>query len=358
MPIRVAEHALAYATASDPLLRFAAHVGLAVFLATIALLAGIAAMRYLGDRRRAAERRLIDHWQPLFFQVIDGTYEAPPRIAGRDRATILLAWLHFTESIRGEARLRLRKFALELKLDQTARKLLKLRSLRSKLLAVAALGRMGCAEHWDHLAVLASDDNPSLSLLAVRSLLQIDYVRGLPLLFETLVRRDDWPVRKVAAMLGEVPQELLRDELIHAINATTIVKLPRLLNLAPLLPAGELWSALEPLLDDRHPEDILIASLKATGDPRCLDSVRKLATDGRWAVRAQAATTLGRLGLPEDRLRLQAMLADREWWVRYRAAQALVRLPFTRRPDLEALCERISDRFSADILRQALAEAA
>lgn len=349
---------MAYATPSDSLIRYAAYGGLAVFLATAALLMAIAVIRYLVDYRLSAERRLTERWQPVFFQTIEGMPVTPPRITGRDREAILLAWLHFTESIRGEARLRLRQLALELKLDRTARKLLARRNVRSKLLAVAALGRLGCREDWDQLAMLVGDDSPTLSLLAVRALLQIDAARGLPLLFEALDHRDDWPVRKVAAMLGEAPQGLLGNALVSAIGSAGEGGLPRLLALAALVPAGDLLPVLAPLLTSQCPEDIVIAALKASSDPRVLDAVRTLATDDRWTVRAQAATTLGRLGLPEDRLRLQAMLADREWWVRYRAAQALVRLPSSRRTDLEALCGRIGDRFAADMLRQALAETA
>lgn len=349
---------LAYATPSDSLLHLAAYSGLTAFLVALSLLIAIVLMRYLAVRRQAAEQRLIERWQPIFFQAIEGLPVTPPRIVGRDREIILLAWIQFTESIRGEARQHLRRLARELEFDRTAAKLLGRRNVRKRLLAVAALGRLGSAENWNELVALISDDNPTLSLLSVRSLLQIDAARALPVLFEILGQHGGWPVRKVAAMLGEVPQGLLNGELGRAISAAdTDEKLAYLLNLAALVPAGDLWSVLEPLLDGSYPEDTLIAALMACSDPRSLDAVRRLATDDRWAVRAKAAVTLGRLGLPEDRLRLQAMLTDREWWVRYRAAQALVRLPSSRRSDLESLCSRIGDRFAVDMLRQALAEA-
>jgi hypothetical protein len=71
----------------------------------------------------------------------------------------------------------------------------------------------------------------------------------------------------------------------------------------------------------------------------------------------QAARLVGRMGRPEDASRLEKLLADQEWWVRYRAAKALVALPGIGRASLERLRARLDDRYASDILGQALAEA-
>ena len=54
--------------------------------------------------------------------------------------------------------------------------------------------------------------------------------------------------------------------------------------------------------------------------------------------------------------RLCRALSDPQWWVRYRAAQALCALPRADLAKLQALTQQLTDRFAADILRQALAE--
>jgi HEAT repeat protein len=77
-----------------------------------------------------------------------------------------------------------------------------------------------------------------------------------------------------------------------------------------------------------------------------------------WQVRVLAAKALGRIGDRSDVDRLVALLADREWWVRYRAAEALLELPALTRADLEALRASLTDRFAADMLSQAMAESA
>ena len=71
----------------------------------------------------------------------------------------------------------------------------------------------------------------------------------------------------------------------------------------------------------------------------------------------QAAKLLGRMGRTEDAGRLEKLLADKEWWVRYRAAKALVRLPGVTVADLEQIRLSLQDHYARDILDQAIAEA-
>jgi len=177
-------------------------------------------------------------------------------------------------------------------------------------------------------------------------------------MLDELIRRDDWPLVKVAAMLGEVPQEVLAPALSNALRVVTPQGAPRLLNLLEIAPLGDTWPAVGPLLRADHPVEVIVAALKACSDPRALDAVRSLAAHPQWIVRVQAAAALGRLGGEEDAQRLQTMLGDPEWWVRYRAGLALVQLPFVSRQSLTALCAQLGDRFAADMLRQVLAETA
>ena len=69
-----------------------------------------------------------------------------------------------------------------------------------------------------------------------------------------------------------------------------------------------------------------------------------------------AARALGRIGNTSDQALLLDLVEDRNWWVRYRAAQALASLPGLSRGDLAAMRARTSDRFAADMLDQVLAE--
>lgn len=80
------------------------------------------------------------------------------------------------------------------------------------------------------------------------------------------------------------------------------------------------------------------------------------ATDPRWEMRAVVATALGAFGAERNEETLVKLLCDREWWVRYRAAESLAKAG-----DSEQLMQRIKatgDRFAAEMMRFALDRAA
>jgi uncharacterized protein (DUF2336 family) len=60
--------------------------------------------------------------------------------------------------------------------------------------------------------------------------------------------------------------------------------------------------------------------------------------------------------LREDLPALEPLLADAQWWVRYRAAQALVASPYLGPNAIRRIAGRQEDPFACDILQQALAE--
>lgn len=347
---------MAFATASDSLLHAVLLSGLAVFLLTLALLLVISLLRFMADRRARLDAVLAARWQPVFFQAIEGLPHEAPRIHGRDREVIMRVWLQFTELLRGEGRVRLSRLAHELQLVGTALRLLQRGDVRGRLLAVVGLGRMQAEEGKLPLQALMNEDNPVLSLLAARSLLQIDPRDTAAAVLAAIGRRGDWSLARVAAMLGEVDAALLGPRLLEALAVADAESVPRLLALLDTVNVGDRWPVLEPLLYPGQPVDTLAAALKVAGDPRALGAARALAAHAAWPVRAQAAAALGRLGGADDAGRLRDLLGDAEWWVRYRAALALVRMPGVNRAQLDQLAAGLHDPFAADMLRQVLAE--
>jgi hypothetical protein len=80
------------------------------------------------------------------------------------------------------------------------------------------------------------------------------------------------------------------------------------------------------------------------------------ASDPRWEMRVAVAAALGAFGALEHIDTLLLLLCDREWWVRYRAAEALATIP-----DEELLmrrAEETGDRFAAEMMRFVLDRAA
>jgi HEAT repeat protein len=110
------------------------------------------------------------------------------------------------------------------------------------------------------------------------------------------------------------------------------------------------------LLDEANDVETIIAALRVSNDVSLLPIIRTYVGHDDWRVRVQAAKVLGRNGEHSDVNRLIPLLADAEWWVRYRAAQALVGMPFFSKAEAQLLSGNLSDRFARDMLVQVLAE--
>jgi HEAT repeat protein len=109
-------------------------------------------------------------------------------------------------------------------------------------------------------------------------------------------------------------------------------------------------------LRDIDQPDVTAAALDALWHPEDADLARARLRHEAWHVRLAAVKALGRFGVGPDRAALEERLADANWWVRYRAAQALARLPGMDRAALVALRAAQQDRFAADMLGQVLSE--
>jgi hypothetical protein len=84
------------------------------------------------------------------------------------------------------------------------------------------------------------------------------------------------------------------------------------------------------IIESSHDPEVLAACLRLLKSAEDLPVVRACLSHEDSCVRVQAAAALGRIGEDDDEDRLVPLLSDREWWVRYRAAQALSRLPHMR----------------------------
>jgi len=101
--------------------------------------------------------------------------------------------------------------------------------------------------------------------------------------------------------------------------------------------------------------EIVLAALRLARAPGVLDDVRRHLASADWRARVQAVRALGELGDRSDVARLRTLLSDPQWWVRYRAAQALLALPFLTEAELAELRNE-GDRYAADMIAQVSAE--
>jgi HEAT repeat protein len=92
-------------------------------------------------------------------------------------------------------------------------------------------------------------------------------------------------------------------------------------------------------------------------EPAMLEELAGYAESADAHIRENLAQAYGRLGGLGEIDTLVRLLSDRVWWVRYRAAQALLKLKGMDSARLDAIRAGLEDPYARDMLAQARAEA-
>lgn len=322
---------------------------------TLLLAAQIIHLRMALRRHERLEKAVIAKWRPLLMAALtDGPPATLPAMPRRERLPFLRLWLHLHLSVRGEASAALNDVGYRLDCDGIARGLLRDGNRAERLLGVLVSGHLRDASAWDEILQLTAAPDSATSLQALWAIVQIDADKTLREMMPAVLRREDWALSQVANILQDA-QDICTRYLSGALMQLDSVGLVRALHLAEAVRVTIPASQLATLLHGDSIE-LVIAALRLTHDPVLLDDVRRLLAHPDWHVRVQASKALGRIGDRSDIARLQGMLGDPQWWVRYRAAQTLLALPFIQAGEVEALVASTSDRFAADMLRHVLSE--
>jgi HEAT repeat protein len=193
---------------------------------------------------------------------------------------------------------------------------------------VAALRILHHAGYPNLLALLeqalAQDDREVLGT-AVTLLGQIPDVRAAGLLVDAL-ERGRYPASHVASRLDHFPlplPDLLRpllrspQPIVRFWGATLLSRYPE---------SAGLDAELEALAGDADPRvrKAAVKTLGRVGGGRAPSAALRLLDDPVWYVRAHAARALADLGRSDLAERVAALLAAREWWVRFAAKESLL----------------------------------
>lgn len=348
-------------TAYDTEVRAALWSTVAAAIATVVLFLYTLGLRFatvVGDRRR---RHLVARWRGIFAAAMVSRTNAEndllPRVARRNRTDLLEEWNRARDTVEGSAADNLILMADRLGFARIARGLLRRNRLSARLLGVQTLGHLQDADSWEAIAELVASPNTALSITAAVALTEIDPARAIERLMPMITERRDWPRTRVSRILRKAGSELVSEPLYRAIRSGDDDEKMYLLQFGPLAEA-EIVDALcdELIRGTRHP-GVLTAALKQVSGHAGVPRLASLARHEAWYVRMQVAKVLGRVGQVEHVSLLVSLLDDPEWWVRYRAAQSLVRLPFLGPNALRDLRDRQDDRYARDMLEQAMAEA-
>jgi HEAT repeat protein len=348
--------------ASDAILGVA-WIAAQVSLAGTALL--LLYLFWMHARRRTLEQReraFIARWRPTLAAIaLDGTPPAAlalPALARREHELFLREWIAMHEALDRTSCDGFDVLNRQLRVGEIATRMLRRRRVPSRLLGAVALGHVGDAGAWDALLAETGSSNLALSLAAARALVRLDAERAVVALMPVIEHREDWPSTRIGPLLQEAGPAAVTGPLLAAIARAAPRAQARLARLLPLADETEADACIRRLLQTTDSDWVVGACIGVIESPAELPAIRRFAAHPRWHIRMLAAKALGRLGEAQDEARLIAMLGDIEWWVRYRAAQALVALPWMRREQVAAVREAQADRYARDALDHAIAERA
>lgn len=342
---------------SDPFLAAAFWVGLAALALVLAVAVLIVLLRFSSRRRQARRDAFVQRWRPALLAAVmaDGDSLALPPLAWNDRQDFLRLWLYLHESLRGVAAERLNTVAHAVGAPALARRMLARNRGVSRLLAVAALGRLQHRPAWDELLRAAHRKDPLLSVQAARALAHIDPLDAAQQLMPLLLSRLDWDIARVADFLSGARQAywLL---LVRALPAAQPREAVRGLRLAHALRLELPLATMRGLLDRHREPAQLCAALALVRSASLTAAVRALMGHAEWAVRADAVLALGRIAGQDAVPLLLRALDDPRFDVRMAAASALAALPFLSESDLNRLLPPHPE--GRAVLRHVLAERA
>ncbi|WP_254873218.1 MULTISPECIES: HEAT repeat domain-containing protein [Oxalobacteraceae] len=340
---------------SHPL--FAAWIGIGAIALSLLLILLLAYLRFSLRRRTQAERSFLASWRPLLLSSLQSSVATVlPMVARHERIYFLKLWNQLIRSASSnEAAENLIAIAYSVGADRYSRRFLTRGKRVECLLATLTLGHLRDHASWDALVLQTMAADNATSIHAFQALVQIDAAAAAQQLTPLMLARNDWAIAHIAGILQPAHAAFMLP-LLEAADEIRAAHLVRALRLIEALQLPLSHAAILKLLDKDNDTDIIIAALRIANDASLLPYIRPHLQHPDWRVRGQAAKVIGRIGEHPDVNRLIPLLADAEWWVRYRAAQSLVGIPFLSMTEIELLRNNLSDRFARDMLSQAIAE--
>ncbi len=344
----------------DPVLRLAVLTALALGLATLLVMLQVLALAELAAYRERRRQRFDAAWRPcLALRSLSEERGALPPLKRQQRLWFLLLWNRTQRQLRGEPRNRLNALLRELQLERPVLRLLRSRSVRKRLIALACLRHLGDPAHWRAVLPLLQARNPVLSLSAAQTLVAMHPSRAMQVLIPLALRRTDWALPRVSALCQQAGAAAVTGPLLATLLETPEASRPRLVALlVHAEPRHTAPWARQRLEQDSPAEEreIALACLAELADPRDHSRLLRALAASDANVRLAALQALRRQARHSDAAALQTCLCDSNWWVRQAAADALVQLPGMSAGTLAGTLDQLADRYGRDALRRALAE--
>lgn len=341
---------------TDPVVVYAFWLGAGVAALALLMLLVILVLRQAVQRRERAHAAAVAYWKTILLPAPNPEPADIPPLRDRDMSGFLQVWNDVHEGLRGRTTPFLARVAQEVNLENRVARRLQRRGFHTRLVAMIALGNVHSRSSYQRIERFIDDKNPIVSLCAARALMQIDPQRAVSQFVPHIVSRNDWSPGSVATILSEAGARNVERELAVAAIQANVEIAPRLVRFLAGVSPEAASPIIRRMLESAQDERLISTCLQVMTRSEDLDMVRPLLAHPRWHVRMQAAVTLGRLGVPGDEQRLIPILSDAQWWVRYRAAQAIHGMKFIGTDGLRRIQAEQKDKYARDIIQQVLAE--
>lgn len=342
-------------TNQSTVLVVAGWVAVLTLLLAFVLLTIIVILRMRAQRREQRDLLARQYWTRVIERELAGEDVQVHHLQRHEVPGFIEAWNTAHDSLLESDSRKLTMLGQRVGLEEAAKRMLR-GSYHDRAMTIIALGHLHDRRVFDMIEPFLADRSPIVSLCAARALAQVDPPRAMALFVPMIVERNDWVPGSVARILSENTDGSAAREISNALlraNADTTVKLVRFLT---DIDPGRAGAVIRQLLDGHVDDHIISVCLQLVNDKQDRDKVASFLTASRWHVRMHAAAALGRIGEATDSRKLEPLLADSVWWVRYRTAQALLALTGRNEEAMRGVQQRQSDAYGRDIIDHVLAE--
>lgn len=332
----------------------------AVLVATVVLFVYTVGLRLATLSAEQRRRGLLSRWRDVFAASMLSRESAQqlaiPYISRSDVTDLLEEWNRARSMLDGPAVDNLIILAERAGIPDVALRLFHSRRIRSRILAVQTIGHLRLKTMRDELRELLDHNNTALSITAAAALVDLDPNFGITAVIPLINKRRDWPKTRVSTLLRQAGSDRISEPMYREIRAEDDAGKTYLMQFARLIESEILDALVGDLLRESRNPGVINAALKLVSGFAGVPRIAAFTQHETWFVRMQAAKVLGRVGQEEHLSLLESLLDDPEWWVRYRAAQAITSLPFLGPNQLRKMQLRQTDPFAGDILQQCFAE--
>lgn len=317
---------------------------------------GLLMLRWVRWRRAPRLTAFEAEWLPRLMACALGDAVVAQPLARWQRWPFMKLWLHTQMSLHGAGAQRLAALGRAMGCGPMALQRARSRHPSERMVGLLALGFLGDTEHVPLLMQRLTEGGAQQPVYAGRALLEINAQRHADAVTSALLASPGLDMSLTSIMLrpfrAPLAQALLRqtpgpDET----WALTWLRLVRALRLQ--LPSP----VLAPFVQQDEDIECLIAAIRLVQDEQGASVVAMQSRHADWRVRAQVARALGFIGEDDEQPVLTHLLTDAQWWVRYRAAQAMLRLPGMNAQRLLACAQATQDRYALSMAQAVIAEA-